>query len=238
LQELSDRDKIFTDICPNWNSNDSLKDEDLKKFILKTALKEMKRAYGRIQSSLAQIKDSKNSKNNGDASKKIAARRESAISTNRDIISKNIELIQSGIGALLEKNLDTNYELIPDEIDLLNNLEIGEDELKEKDEEIERLREELEAKSSTGEGAEGENAGDSSEVEKLREEMKELEEDRDQWKSLSQEIEALANQSMQEYEEQLAKSKEHEEKLEQDLLIAQKKVEQLDSILAKLTRRK
>lgn len=132
LQELSDRDKIFTDICPNWNSNDSLKDEDLKKFILKTALKEMKRAYGRIQSSLAQIKDSKNSKNNGDASKKIAARRESAISTNRDIISKNIELIQSGIGALLEKNLDTNYELIPDEIDLLNNLEIGEDELKEK----------------------------------------------------------------------------------------------------------
>jgi len=75
-------------------------------------------------------------------------------------------------------------------------------------------------------------------VEALRAELKEMEDDRDQWKTLSQDIEALANQSMQEYEEQLHASKEREEKLEQDLLIAQKKVEQLDSILARLTHRK
>ena len=126
------KDSISSNTGLNWNSNNTLNHETLKKLILKTALKEMGLAHGRMLAGLTQITISQNSKNYANLDKKRTGRREDAISSGRNIISKNIELIQSGIDALLEKNLDKNYELIPSEIDLLGNLEIDKDKLKEK----------------------------------------------------------------------------------------------------------
>ena len=72
-----------------------------------------------------------------------------------------------------------------------------------------------------------------------------MEEDRDQWKDLCENIESLANQSMTQYEQTIAEMQEaintltaRKDQLEQDLAVSDQKLAQLDSILSKLTHRK
>ena len=72
-----------------------------------------------------------------------------------------------------------------------------------------------------------------------------MEEDRNQWRDLCEQIEKLGTQSLSEHEEKLAEAQEQinaltarNEQLEHDLAVSDQKMNQLDSILSKLTVKK